>query len=235
MSIRSWKSGKFAMVLLCLLCIIFVGCSTHQSRKVYTSGFLGDYLEFREGKGDEAQLVYLNPKADFSSKNKILLKPIKIYASTDSGLEEDAEKEYMKALLDYFDASIRTSLGEEYEFVTEPGPDVMEFRIAVTEVGAPVVPLDVVSSIIPVGIAISTLSGVSFGRELSVGDAGAEMEILDSQTGERMGAFVDRRIGYKYTFKFDKFNRWRAAKAAFDFWAMRMKIRLTELRYSEDK
>jgi hypothetical protein len=39
---------------------------------VDTAGFLGDYSMLREGEGKEAQLVYLNPGADFSGYDAIM-------------------------------------------------------------------------------------------------------------------------------------------------------------------
>ena len=48
--------------------------------------------------------------------------------------------------------------------------------------------------------------------------------------GTQPAAGVDRRIGAKFTGEFDKFDQWRAPKAAFDYWAMRMKIRMIEFQ-----
>jgi hypothetical protein len=52
-------------------------------------------------------------------------------------------------------------------------------------------------------------------------------------TGERLAAAVDKRVGSKYSFRFDKFSRWRATKGAFDYWAERMNTRLIELKNAQ--
>jgi hypothetical protein len=57
-----------------------------------------------------------------------------------------------------------------------------------------------------------------------------EFEALDSQKSERLAAAVDRRVGNKYTGEFNKFSKWRATQAAFDYWAERLKVRLAELQ-----
>ena len=210
--------------------ILVAGCSTHQARGVTPSGFLGDYSQLRKGTGDESKLVYINPKTDWSKYDKILLDPIKVYGSVERSWFRDAKPEQVEALINYFDATIRKNLEDDMTFVDKPGPGVLHVRVAITEAGSGNVPLDVVSSVIPIGLAISTLKRAAVNKATGVGEAGVEMEAKDSLTGERLGAFVDARIGDKFTGKFDKFDQWRGPKAAFDYWAMRMHVRLLELQ-----
>ncbi len=54
--------------------------------------------------------------------------------------------------------------------------------------------------------------------------------MLLSETNERLFAAVNARAGRKYTGRLDKWKKWQDAKDAFDYWAKRLKIRLTELR-----
>ena len=54
--------------------------------------------------------------------------------------------------------------------------------------------------------------------------------MLDSMSGERLAAAVDRRTGGKITGKVDKFSSWRTVKNSLDFWAGRMRERLAEAR-----
>ena len=62
------------LVMVNCLAVVFGGCSTtHQTRSVKTSGFLDDYSQMKEGEGDEAQLIYINPSADFSSYDKVMI------------------------------------------------------------------------------------------------------------------------------------------------------------------
>ena len=229
------NAGKQAIALLAALVsaaalTLTAGCSTHQARGVTPSGFLGDYSQLRKGTGDEAKLVYFKPNVDWAKYDKILMDPIKVYCTPERSWWRDAKPEQVKALVDYFDASIRKSLEDDLTFVDKPGPGVLHFRVAITEAGSGNVPLDVVSSIVPIGLAISTLKRGVANKATGVGEAGAELEITDSQTGERLAAMVDARIGDKFTGKFDKFDQWRGPKAAFDYWAMRMHVRLLELQ-----
>ncbi len=223
---RMWGiAGAIALLM------VLAGCAaTHQARSVETSGFLRDYSKLQQGQDNQALLTYTNPKADFRKYDKILLDPIKVYPGVGDSAFQEMSPEDMKTLLNYFDATLRRSLGTQYKFVKSPGPGVMRFRIALTESDGSKVALDVVSSVVPIGMAVSALKSVAFGEGSAVGSASAELEVLDAQTGERLAAAVDRRVGNKYTGQFDKFSKWRATRAAFDYWAERMRERLTELR-----
>jgi hypothetical protein len=210
--------------------LLAVGCASHQGRRVETSGFLGDYSQLREGTGDEALLTYTNPQTDFRQYDKIILDPIKVYPGVgDSALRTISEEDLQK-LVDYFDATLRANLGKSLTFVTEPGPGTMRLRIALTESMPGKVALDTVSSVLPPAVALSALKTVVTGRGTGIGEASAEFEAQDSLTGERLAAAVDKRIGGKYSGNFDKFDKWRASQAAFDYWAERMNERLVELK-----
>lgn len=209
---------------------ILAGCAeTHQTRKVTPSGFLGDYSRLSKGKGEEAQLIYVSPEADFSRYTKIMMDPVVAYA-TNSGQLSELKPEHLQALLDYMDAKFREELGKDFTFVTTPGPTVMHLRLALTEANASRVVSDTVSTVLPIGIAVSAVKRVTFGRGIGVGSARAELEMLDSQTGNQLVAAVDERAGTKYTGRIDKFSRWEDARDAIDFWATRARDRLAELR-----
>lgn len=209
------------------------GCSsTFQTRgKAAVSPFLGDTAQFREGTGDEAKLVYINPRADFRKYTQILLDPVVLVAAdARSGSFASMSKEDQQAVVNYVDARIRATLGQDYAFVTSPGAAAMRLRVAITEAKGSTVLLDTLSSITPPGIAINALKTVATGTGAAVGRAGVEMELQDSLTGERLAAGVDERAGRKYTLRFDKFSRYHAVESAFDHWAGRLRERLAAAR-----
>ncbi len=211
--------------------VIVGGCAeTHQGRNPIMSGFLGDYSQLREGAGDEAQLVYVKPNCDFRAYDKLMLDPIKVVCTPQKSWLAEASKEEVQALVDYFDAAIRKSLGDDVAFVDAPGPGVLRLRLALTDASGAAVVRDVVSSVVPQMLAISALKSLILNKATGVGEASVEAELVDSVSGERLVAAVDKRIGSKFTGRFDKFDQWRAPKAAFDYWAMRMKLRMIELR-----
>lgn len=209
------------------------GCaSTYQTRGAATpSVFLGDTSQLREGTGAEAKLVYINPKADFRKYTKIQLAPVVLIAeNAKSSAFSAMSKEDQQAVVNYVDAQIREKLKGSYAFVTAAGPDVMSLRVAVTEAQGSAVVMDTVSTLMPIGLAVSTVKRVATGTHSSVGKAGVEMELKDSVTGVRLAAGVDERAGRKITLLGDKFNRYHTVEDAFDFWTTRLQERLAQLR-----
>jgi hypothetical protein len=103
---------------------------------------------------------------------------------------------------------------------------VLRVRVAITELKPSNPTANTLSTIIPVGIVVSGAAKAVSGDNLGTGEAGTEMELLDSITGERLAAAVDKRQGGKMVFR----GKWEDAKDAFDYWAQRFRQRLDEMR-----
>ena len=224
--------GTKSVVMCALLAVVCMvsACASMQARSTKTSGFLGDYSQLKKGGDDEALLVYIDPNANIKAYNKILMDPIRMYASKENSQMMDVSSENQRKLLNYADAAIREKLSKNYTFVQQPGPGVMRLRIAITEADSSYVVLDTVSTIVPIGLALSGIQTLATGSCSFVGSAGMEIEMQDSHTGKRLAAAVDRRVGGKVTGKGDKFDKWRTVKNAVDYWAERMQTRLAEER-----
>jgi hypothetical protein len=220
-----------ALQVITGLCVLMMlgACATTQARSTKTAGFLKDYSQLKEGGDGKALLVYIDPKADIKSYTRILMEPVKLYASKENSMENISIEDRQK-LLNYADATIREHLAKDYVFVQKPGPGVMRLRIALTEAENANVALDTISTVVPVGLALSGLQAAATGSCAFVGSAGVEAELQDSQTGTRLMAAVDRRVGGKMTGQGDKFDEWRTVKNAIDFWAQKLQTRLADLR-----
>ena len=215
--------------LLAIVCLLAGACATMQARSVTKSGFLGDYSQLKEGGDGKALLVYIDPNVNLKSYTRILMDPVKLYASQENSME-NVSLDDRKKLLNYADASIREHLAKNYVFVQQPGPGVMRLRFALTETDSSYVVLDTVSTVLPIGLALAGLQTAATGSCSFVGSAGAEIELQDSQTGKRLIAAVDRQVGGKVTGKGDKFDEWHTVKNAIDLWAERLQTRLAEQR-----
>ena len=217
------------MCSLLAIVVLLGACATMQARSANKTGFLGDYSQLKEGGEGRALLVYIDPAADVKSYTRILMEPVKLYASQENSMS-NVSPDDRKKLLNYADAAIREQLAKNYVFVREPGPGVMRLRVALTEADSSYVVLDTISTVLPIGLALAGLQTAATGSCSFVGSAGVEAELLDSQTGKRLMAAVDRRVGGKVTGQGDKFDEWRTVKNAIDFWAQKLQTRLTELR-----
>lgn len=207
------------------------GCSTtQQAASVKPSGFLVNYSQLKKGDGDQALLRYFNPAARWSRYSKIMLYPVKLYASKGSDLN-NANPEERAGLANYFSAVLREELKKDYTLVSTPGPDVMVIRTAITDADESEVLLDTVTTLMPIGLALSTMKRTIGESDSFVGDAQAEIDIADSMSGVRLAAAVDKRYGTKALRS--KFGGWSHAKEAFDYWAEQLRERLEEARKGE--
>lgn len=218
---KKWAALHF-FVQICLF--LLAGC-THQVPRVEPSGFLGDYSRLKEG--DHANLSYISQTADFSRYTKIQISPVELIAAKGTKLSKlDAEDRVR--IRKMIETDLADELGKDYALVDAPGYDVMRLRVAVTEV-KPSKPIrNMISSVLPIGLALSTLKRMVFGTHLSVGEASIEAEVVDSMTGERLAAAVDRRAGRKWGA--GNFSSWGDVDAAFEYWAEVLRERLEELR-----
>jgi hypothetical protein len=216
------------LILTMTSTLIICGCSTtHQADSVKPSGFLANYSQLKKGGDEEALLRYVNPRAQWDNYTKILLQPVKLYASKGSDLR-NASAEERAALANYFTAVLREELAKDFQLVSSPGPGVMTIRAAITDADESEVVLDLFTTVMPVGLALSALKSVATGSGSFVGEAQAEIEILDSSTSTRLAAAVDRRVGTKALRS--KFGAWNDAKEACDYWAGHLRERLKEMR-----
>ena len=81
-----------------------------------------------------------------------------------------------------------------------------------------------ITTIIPVGLAVSVLKKGVTGEYTGIGSASMEAEILDSVSNERIGAAIDKDPGGKMDV-----GKLSPAKAAFKFWAKRLRAFLDDV------
>jgi len=218
--------------MICALAVLIgAGCSsTYQVREAQTSGFLNDYSQLRKGSGREPRLIYYNPEADLLRYDKILIDPVVAYRNEQGGRPGDLTQDDTRALLNYFHAALREQLGRDYEVVEQPEPGTLRLRVAITDARASKVVMDTLSSVVPVGLAVSALERIALGKTLTAGSVRVEAEAVDGQTGEVLGAMVDERSGSKVTGRFDKWSKWQDARDALDYWANQLRENLEKLR-----
>jgi len=203
--------------------------TTDKVKKAKNSGFLGDYSQLEKGQKTEAQLVYVNRAVYFKKYTKILFDPVAVFVIPKGDLTKIPPEE-LQACQNYLYATVRDKLQKDYEFVDQPGADVMRLRIAITDVKGARVLLNTVSTVMPVGLALSSVKKIATGSHSNVGSARVEMELQDSMTEERLAAGVDARAGKKITGKGDKFDKYAAVYDAYDYWAEKLQKRLSDLR-----
>ncbi len=224
---RSLTRESSLCLLVLALSLSMAGCARTRQSRADKAGFLGDYSQLREGEGDEAQLVYINPDADFPKYDKILIESVSLYAKEGTDFSQISD-ETQRMLTDHFYKAIHDQLKEDYEIVTAAGPNTLRVRVAITEAEGANVGLNAITTIVPQTRLLSVLGGRAADVSWMVGEVGFEGEITDSESGERLGAAVDRRVGAK-TLR-GGFSKWGDVLAAFDTWAENFRKNLKNVR-----
>jgi hypothetical protein len=206
-------------------------------------GFLSDYSKLKPEGGKSKAYLYRSP-AGLGKYNKLMIDRIKIYLKEDAASKEIDPTE-LKELADYFHQAIVKAVSPAYPVVTEPGPDVLRLRIAITDLVPNKPEASVVSLVVPfvwVGEAGAGVAKKEAGSTPFVGEVTIEAEGLDSKSNEQVAAYIETRIGKKYHVKLDEgvdaavktgvgdyfkaYSTWAYTKQAMDHWAAKLRSRL---------
>jgi hypothetical protein len=214
--------------MLAVLLVVVAGCAaTRKSQSVEPSGFLGDYSQLREGRGEQALLIYLNSQANFANYDRVIVDPISIW--TQPGVEiSDVPRDELQHLADYLHTALLKQLQLDFTLVERPQPGALRIRMAITEASKSNVALDLASTVLPLARLLSELKNLSTGTQAFVGRVAIEAEILDAVSEERLIAAVDERAGSKRLR--GSTNTWSDVYSAFDYWAEVLRARLTAMR-----
>jgi hypothetical protein len=191
--------------------------------EVKHSGFLGDYSQLTPGSKGQLAERYIKDGVDFKKYKKVMMDQVMFYLNADAE-DKGINPNEMKELADKFHKAVVEALGDAYPMVDKPGSDVMRVRIAITDLQSNKQILSGITTIVPVGLAVSLIKKGATGKHTGVGEVSMEIEILDSETNERIAAGVDRRAGGKLK----GVKKWGSAEQAFKFWAEKLRTRLDE-------
>ncbi|MGO8920176.1 MAG: DUF3313 domain-containing protein [Stellaceae bacterium] len=216
--------------LAVVFAIALSGCAVTEQDKpksgstVPTSGFLSDYSQLHPGTKDQALLVYFNPNARWSEYTKVMIEPVTVGVGPDHQISEQDQE----LLSSYYYHALEQDLSKNFTLVNQPGPGVIALRVALTDATTATPVLRTIAVVIPQARLLSAAKNLGTGSYAFVGSAQSEGEALDSVTGERLAAAVDRRSGGTSVKNADVWQ-WGDAEKAMDFWAQRVAQRLTEL------
>lgn len=215
-----FKLLSLTIISLCLT----VGCAAQKMEVKNYSGFLGDYSKLQAGPEGGIDQRYIKEGVDFKKYNKIMLDQVRFYFKDDAA-DKGIDADEMKELSDTFSRAMIDALGSAYPLVAKPGPNVIRLRIAITDIELPNRAINAVSTVLPVGLAISTIKSGVTGKGTGCGEVSMEFEALDSKTNQVLAEGVDRRSGGKI----DSMSKFGTAEEAFKFWAQRLRIWMDEV------
>jgi hypothetical protein len=161
------------------------------------SGFLSDYSELKPPPGDNiVDLTWTAPdlRARLQGYDSIMVDQPELFLHAESpykGFKPDT----MKAIADGFREAVIQELGTSYTVVEEPGENVLYLRLAATNLYVKKKRSKNPLSYTPVGIVKNTVQKAltkDLDKKYSFVELTVEAEMLDSMTGERLGAAVER-------------------------------------------
>ena len=214
---------KKGFVLLMGL-MFLAACATTEPQM--RSGFLGDYYkDLQPGVGENApKLMWIKPGIDFTKYKKVMVDYVIFAFAQDSeykGIDGDA----MKNLADAASLELVNAIKKDFPVVSEPGPDVIRIRTAIVDLKQSRPVLSGITSVVPVGLAISLVKKGTTDSWTGSGATTAELMALDSVTNEVLAAGEDSRsAGFT-----ERFTKWGSVDEAFKFWGDRLAKRMVSL------
>ena len=197
------KTRISLVIIPILLGMLTVGCKTPEP-----TGFLSDYSRLE--KASSTKMNYISP--ELRDYKAFIVDPIQMRVEEDkSKLKEEQKAEVVK----YFHDTLEDLLRERgVTIVSDPGPRVARFRIALTNVQKSKWYLNLHPG--------SKLSGAA------AGGASMEAEVIDSVTGDQLAAVIQAGRGNQ--FELDHFSSLDDVRDVIDKWAKQAGDRLDEAR-----
>jgi hypothetical protein len=235
---NSWKAG--VLLIFSVLALATFRCSSLQVparsetavKKIPANqafaGFLKDYRSLKPNprvEGDALSFAATDAKQNLRSYFAIIVDPVEVYIATDADVSNVSETSRI-ALTNYFQHALIRAVSDAFPVVESPGPLTLRLRAALVgvDVGRKVMAGDFPADAQPQPLE----------RTLNIGKVGVEMELVDSKTGERIAAMVDRtplgsgaELGDS---DFSRVEKFAAARQALDEWASRVRTFLDSER-----
>jgi hypothetical protein len=202
--------------LLVLGVVAAFGLAQASTTNVITSGFFQGPLKFKPDPDRKSALRYISPNLKPGVYTKAVFNPVEIWYAPDSpykGIEPD---QLRKITNRFYTAMVKAADASKL-LTDKPGPGVALIRAAITNVKA--------TRPKPKWYNYNPIGGIAYGikrigyHDIILSEAVMEMEVLDSETGETLGALVDSGVGVNK--KGQKKRTWEDVEKTLDFYAKR--------------
>ena len=220
-------AGMFVMVVAAAL--QFGGCAvgSYQARSVdlNASSPLVNPDILVKGTGDQALYRYVKPGVNAKKYDKVMIDPVLV--RKDGELDNDELENFQKLANNAY-VYLTRELEKDYRVVQVPGPGTFRVQMAIIDADSSKPVRNTLSTLMPIGIGLSLVQYTATGKQSGVGDITVEMKITDADTGELLGAALDRRVGGKEISKL--WSKWYNADDALQYWAKRLRFVLCDMR-----
>jgi hypothetical protein len=201
---KKMKGTSVLMVVAVGLMLIQCGCGSEGAAR---TGFLTDYSRLRAESS--TSLRYINDSA-LAKYSSFIVDRVQAHFHSGSKSKGKLTQQQIGDLTSYMHANIVVAIKNSGNKVAyQPAPGVARIRVALTDLEK-----TSASNILPQ----ASLVGIG------VGGASMEAEIVDSMTGEQIGAVVESQKGSRIPFS--NLGEWTTAKKIMDDWGKRLQQRL---------
>jgi hypothetical protein len=189
------------------------------------TGFLADYSQLKPAPDREGVMIYVKQDFDFRPYNKLMLDPVQVLV-TPKPDEPPVPPEVLQRIGQQFQQSLTQNLAPEYQIVSQPGPDVLRVRAAITGL-EPAKPPPGAIDFLPVK-ALYNVGRAAVGNSPRVTELKSELEVL-SPSGQRVAAATASRQGDQRLPQGSEIT-WDSLPPITDYWAKNFRLRLDQLR-----
>jgi hypothetical protein len=215
-------------LIFAAMSLLLSGCmvGSHQARSVdIKNSPLVNPDIFVEGSGDQLLYRYVSPKVDVKQYSKIIIDPVMV--QKDGELDKDELQDY-QTLANNAYVYLKQELEKDYKIVKSPEPGTFRIQMAIIDADSSKPVRNTLSTILPIGMGLSLIKYTATGKQSGVGEITVEMKLTDANTGELLGAALDRRVGGKQLTKL--WSSWNNADDALQYWAKRLSFVLCDMR-----
>ncbi len=212
-------------VIMCIALLAMLTTFSCVSKQINYSGFLGDYSMLGPDAMDDGVAYWQDPNISLKKYKKFMIDPVTLFFPPDTTNGTEAINPVtVNKIAVYLKDAVVASFGPEYTFVEEAGHDVARLRIALTSIEVNRKDLKVYN-LVPAALVLTGV-GEATGIRDSIAVINMEGEFLDSITGQRVAAVVQNR-GNEVSVKKIEDLREKDVYSTLDFWAMKLKERIT--------
>ncbi|MEZ8029185.1 DUF3313 domain-containing protein [Enterovibrio norvegicus] len=184
--------------LFLTLSLFLFGC-TSSYRPAATS--FTSYEDFKAGPEGGVDLVWTRIglrdakrlKRKIAQYDAVVIDRIYVLTNEDNALSDEQITELTVYLAD----RLKKKITQYKPVVDTPTANSLRLSIAISNVETPNPILAVTSSLLPVGLGISTISKITTGQHTNVGSATIELLASDANTDKPLFAAIDRETGNK--------------------------------------
>jgi hypothetical protein len=230
--IQREENMKISNMLLTVALTLFAG------QVLADIDFLSDYSKLKKPVDGLHNLRYVAPGAfkKLNDYNQLFIDQPEIFISPDSKYQ-GAKPDDMKIIADSLREAMSSEFRSSFEVVDQPGLGVITVRIALVNLHLKKAKRGLLSYT-PVGaVAHATKSALeeNITKKISLVEVTIEAEVLDSATGEVLGATIEHRgqaKDKKAKLK-EEASSWEEINSLLHTYAVRMKCRLDNARLPE--